>query len=99
MKKAICVLMVLLTLLPFGMIARAGELPTIPLTPHTPGDANGDRSVNLMDVVVMSRYLAGGWNVSVNNKNADVNGDKAVDLKDTVLLRRYLADGWGVVLV
>ena len=102
MKRVLCVLLVLLTLAPFGLIARAGDLPPIPLTTkktRIAGDANGDKSVNLLDVTAVSRSLAGGWNVTIDEDNADVNGDKHVDLKDVVLLRRYLAGGWGVTLV
>lgn len=99
MKKTISVIIVFLMLLPFGLVAHAGDLPTIPLTPHIPGDANADRSVDLRDVTVTSRYLAGGYNVRITGKNADVNGDGKVELKDVVLLRRYLAGGWGVTLV
>lgn len=99
MKKSFCVLLVLLMLIPFGLIAHAGEMPTIPLTTRKAGDANGDGSVDLKDVTAVSRYLAGGWGVSINAKNANINGDTSVDLRDVVLLRRYLAGGWGVVLV
>lgn len=102
MKKGLCAILVLLSLLPFGLIAYAGDLPPVPLTTkkvRISGDANGDKSVNLLDVTAISRYLAGGWGVTVDEENADVNGDKKVDLKDTVLLRRSLAGGWDVTLV
>ena len=102
MKKGISVLLVLLMLLPFGMLAHAGDLPPVPLTTkknRVAGDANEDGSVDLRDATVIVRYLAGGWNVSINTENADVNGDKAVDLKDAVIIRRYLAGGWNVTLL
>lgn len=101
MKKGICILAILAALLPFGMLARAGDLPPIPLTTkktRIAGDANDDRTVDLRDATVIARHLAGGWGVSINTDNADVNGDKTVDLKDAVLLRRYLAGGWSVEL-
>lgn len=101
MKKGISVLLVLLTLLPFGLTAYAGDLPPVPLTTkkvRTPGDANGDGSVGLRDSTCIARHLAGGWNVTINESNSDVNGDKHVDLKDVVLIRRSLAGGWGVTL-
>ena len=63
----------------------------------TPGDVNGDSSVDLKDVTVMRRALA-GWNVTVISEAADVNKDGSFDLKDVVILRRYLAGGWGVEL-
>ncbi len=101
MKKGICVLALLLALLPMGVTAHAGELPTIPLTSkktRIAGDANDDRAVDLRDAAAITRKLAGGWSITINEENADVNGDKKVDLKDVVLLRRYLAGGWNVTL-
>ena len=63
-----------------------------------PGDANEDCEVTLLDVVAISRWLADGWNVTINEVNADVNVDCVVDLKDVILIRRFLAGGWNVVL-
>ena len=60
------------------------------------GDISDDKKVNLEDVSLFARYLA-GWNVSVNEKAIDVNGDKKVNLNDLVLLAQYVA-GWDVSL-
>ena len=62
------------------------------------GDINEDRSVDLKDVTVITRWLAGGWDVTINETNADVNRDGEINLKDVVLIRRFLAGGWNVVL-
>ena len=62
------------------------------------GDVNGDGTVNLKDVVMIRRYIAGGWNVTINESIADVNGDGNVNLKDVVMIRRYIAGGWNVEL-
>ena len=62
------------------------------------GDANADGEINLMDTVMMSRYLAGGWDITINEVNADANGDGTVDLRDVVLIRRFLAN-WKVQLI
>ena len=62
------------------------------------GDASGDGRISLMDTVLISRYLAGGWDVTINEVNADANGDGTVDLRDVVLIRRYLAN-WKVELI
>ena len=83
------------------------DLHAVPLTivgadltviKHTPGDADGDGEITLQDVANIARSLAGGWDVTVDQRNSDVNGDGVVNLKDVVLLRRYLAGGWGVEL-
>ena len=63
-----------------------------------PGDVNGDGIVNLKDVTLIRRSIAGGWNVTIDESAADVNGDHAVNLKDVTLIRRYIAGGWNVTL-
>lgn len=69
------------------------------VTVRTPGDADCDGDVDTADIVLISRYLAGGWNAAIFPANADVNADSVVSLKDVVLIRRYLAGGWGVELI
>lgn len=64
-----------------------------------PGDINTDGTVDLKDVVLLQRYLSGGWNVIVNETNADVNKDGSINVKDVVLMQRYLAGGWSVTLI
>ncbi len=71
----------------------------VEITDRTPGDPNGDGVIDLKDVVLIRRYLAGGWELEVNEANADVNDDGVLDLKDVVILKRYLAGGWNVELV
>ena len=62
------------------------------------GDVNGDGEITSKDVTILRRYLAGGWDVEINEANSDINGDGEVTSKDVTLLRRYLAGGWGVEL-
>ncbi len=63
------------------------------------GDVNTDGVVDLKDVVILQRHLAGGWNVTIHETNADVNKDGEINVKDVVLLQRFLAGGWNVTLV
>ena len=65
---------------------------------HIPGDGDGDGEITLKDVTQISRYLAGGWDVEIDERNADVDGDGRLTLRDIVLIRRYLAGGWNVEL-
>ena len=76
------------------------ESGTIPITVTIPahGDVDGDGEVDLGDAVLLTRYIAGGWNVTVNRTVADVNKDGKIDLKDVVLIRRFMAGGWDVEL-
>ena len=54
------------------------------------GDANDDGAVNMKDVLVARKYLA-GLDPTINLDNADCNGDGAVNMKDVLLLRKFLA--------
>ena len=71
---------------------------TTPEPKGTKGDVNGDGTVNLKDVVLLRRYIASGWGVTLDETIADVNGDGKVNLKDAVMLRRFIAGGWGIAL-
>ena len=62
------------------------------------GDVNNDGEIDLKDVVLIRRFIAGGWDVELDTETADVNNDDEVDLKDVVLIRRYIAGGWDVEL-
>ena len=68
------------------------------VTIRFPGDADEDGEITLQDVVVITRWLAGGWNVTISEINSDVNRDGEINLKDAVLIRRFLAGGWEVTL-
>ena len=61
-----------------------------------PGDVNGDRKINMKDIVLLQQYL-NGWNVTIDMLAANVNGDTNVSMKDIVLLQQYL-NGWNVEL-
>ena len=57
-----------------------------------PGDANGDLSVDMKDVLLLRQFIA-GLNVSVLPEAVDVNGDQSVDMKDVLALRKLIAAG------
>ena len=65
---------------------------------YAPGDVNQDGEVNLKDAVLLRRYIAGGWNATLDETIADVTKDGAVNLKDVVMLRRFIAGGWHIIL-
>ena len=64
-----------------------------------PGDVNKDGETNLKDAVLIRRWLAGGWNIKIDEFLADVDDDQTITLADVVLITRYLVGGWGVVLL
>ena len=72
-----------LPMLAFGLPAAAGG-------PVLYGDANNDRNVDLLDILLMEKHIA-GEQVVINETNADVNSDGAVDREDVRLVREYLA--------
>ena len=63
---------------------------------HTPGDINGDGSVNNKDFTRLFQYLA-DWDVEVVEAALDVNGDGTVNNKDLTRVFQYLSD-WDVVI-
>lgn len=65
---------------------------------YLPGDVNGDLRVNGKDVTLIRRFIAGGYDISINEAAADVNEDGRINGKDVTLIRRYIAGGYGVVL-
>ena len=54
------------------------------------GDANSDGEVNMKDVLVVRKHIA-GIGGAVDSVAADVNGDGGVDMKDVLLLRKFIA--------
>lgn len=64
-----------------------------------PGDADGNGIVTVRDAAMISRYLAGGWNITLNELNADVDRSSSITVRDAALISRYLAGGWDVELL
>lgn len=59
-----------------------------------PGDVNGDRSVDVLDAVVLSSAFFSkppepNWNV-----NADINGDNSVDVLDCIIFANHFNQSW-----
>lgn len=58
---------------------------------YVPGDANGDKAVNSIDVTLLRRYLAKWENIQIHERAMDVSHDGRVNSVDVTVLRRYLA--------
>ncbi len=58
--------------------------PHVPPPCGTPGDANGDGSVNVLDVVTTVNYIMGLSPTPFVFANADVNGDGMINVLDVV---------------
>ncbi len=59
------------------------------------GDVNGDNTVDVDDLVLVQKAVA-GWKIDENSKNAaDVTGDGVVDVDDIIYIQKKVA-GWKV---
>ena len=60
-----------------------------------PGDLNDDGAVTVMDLALMRRYMAGGYDdVILVPEATDVNLDGEVNMADLTIMRRYLGGGY-----
>ena len=64
---------------------------TEPVVDVVPGDANGDGSINMKDVLALRKLLADMPAGDIIEANADVNGDGSINMKDVLALRKELA--------
>ena len=55
------------------------------------GDVNGDKAINMKDVLFMRKYIAGQSVSNFNEISADVNCDERINMKDVLLMRKYIA--------
>ena len=71
---------------------------SIEILDYTSGDLNDDGVINMQDVVLLRRYIVGGYDVDINTMAADVNRDDTLNMQDVVLIRRYIVGGYGIEL-
>lgn len=71
---------------------------TVNVTNYIPGDTNNDGIINPIDVVLLRRYITGGFDSNINENAADVNADGRINTTDIVLIRRYIVGGYGIEL-
>jgi hypothetical protein len=61
------------------------------------GDTYSDNMLTASDAVLLSQYLAGWKNLTIDLSVADINGDGKISASDVVLLQQYLS-AWNVHL-
>lgn len=66
---------------------------------YIPGDVYEDGVINSKDTRLIRQYIAGGYDITINEAAADVNDDGVINSKDTRLIRRFIAGGYDVVLL
>ncbi len=65
---------------------------------YVPGDLNENGIIDTTDVVLLRRYIAGGYGVTINEAAADVNDDGILNTTDVVYIRRFVAGGYRIEL-
>ena len=75
----------------FSVLLGCFIFPSSAQGPYTPGDANGDSSVDMKDSLAIRLYCAGITDQVVNVDNADLNNDGLVNAKDLLIMKRHLA--------
>ena len=74
------------------LIAQCAIGPTLSVTSDDLllGDVNDDGDVNMKDVLIIRKHIA-GLEGRLNEPAADVNADDSVDMKDVLLVRKFIA--------
>lgn len=60
------------------------------------GDLNEDSKINISDVILLRRHVAGRYDQTINELAADVNIDTKITVTDIILIRQYVAGGYGI---
>ena len=81
----------LISLVTLAVLLVTLLVPSFAVAAETRGDANGDGTVNMKDVLLLRKHLAGIAVSGLDEQASDVNDDGAVNMKDVLSLRKYLA--------
>lgn len=74
--------------------ATSSALEYLNANTFDPYDVNLDGLINIADMILLRRYLA-GWNITVTLGNLDINQDGKINNGDAIYFARYLA-GWNI---
>jgi hypothetical protein len=78
----IALALVLVSLLQWTPVDAIAKAVSAQSDTYTPGDVNNDGRINALDVNLVRRYIAGGYDVKINTLAADVDADGYVTEKD-----------------
>ena len=98
LKRLIALALVLVSLLQWTPVDAIAKAVSAQSDTYTPGDVNNDGRINALDVNLVRRHIAGGYDVKINTLAADVDADGYVTEKDVNTFRQFIAGGYGVVL-
>ena len=65
---------------------------------YTPGDVDGNGTVNMRDVLALRQFMAGGYGVEIATEDGDLDRNGTVNMRDLLTLRQFMAGGYGVTL-
>lgn len=87
-------LVLLISLFPLGTL-QAKAVVTGNEDSFILGDVNGDQKVNPVDLIVLRRHLAGGYDgLNADTMAADVDKNGTVNVLDILYIRRHIAGGY-----
>lgn len=87
-------LVLLISLFPLGIL-QAKAVVTGNEDSFILGDVNGDQKVNPVDLIVLRRHLAGGYDgLNADTMAADVDKNGTVNVLDILYIRRHIAGGY-----
>ena len=77
----------------------------VDIADYVAGDVNNDRRVDARDMIILERYLVGGWNITEGENfvlllaNINYPNDNVINELDVITLARFIAGGWNISLV
>jgi len=74
-------------------LTPANATCTLTVRDYIRGDANGDGTVDVTDIVAIANHILGQGNHAVNTYAADVNGDGVIDVTDIVGVANLILNG------
>jgi len=56
------------------------------------GDVNSDRTINIVDALLLAQFYVGPNPLNFNQNNADTNCDGSINIGDALLIAQYYVD-------
>lgn len=91
------ILSIMLVFSLFSVNTVALEISNDSLSNSIIGDVDGNGKIGAADVTLLRRYLAGGFNISINTSIADADNNGEIDAQDVTCIRNIIAGGWNVL--
>lgn len=82
-----------------GAVSEGLEVTTAAVIENAlPGDLDQSGTVKMMDVLMLRKYIVGGYGIVLDENVADVDKNGKVNMMDLILLRKYVVGGYDVEL-